>query len=279
MKSGVTNLWQNNLVKQVVLVIVYLSLFWLVHTAVISIVVFFHFSLDHNLSTIDSWIKDEAWKIIIVSKIITLVPILKLCFLYSNERNPFRSMLKRTMLKPRRQILVICVFSVLLILSLGRPEIASGSGFNISRFFWAFMGVSVFYFTDVILYLSLQIMLPLTSGRKYLSAALFSLLAGGVYVSSIVYAENLSFLVAFFLFFLCTLCLWRSENWVDPLIFILFPLSALAGVFGFDPIWSHNFTPFSLSTQVSELSLISILLVSFLYLLWNQKMLRTKMKY
>lgn len=260
----------NSLFKQLLVIVCYLALFGAIHLISISLVVFFHFQLDHDLKTIDSWIQSEAWKIFIFVKLVQILIISKFIFVYLKEKNLLSFFRLRVLKKPQNEVFAIVIMFYVLILGVGQPALIEEGSWGFNRIFWAYSGTLFLYLTDITFFLSLQKVIFVDFKQRIFILTLFSFATYYLYRITIDYADgfNLSFLLIFL--FLLFLSSHQRFNLIDSLLVLLACFCILAPLIGLDPIWADSFSLFSIESNTLYLILISTICTSLVYLFFTR---------
>lgn len=254
---------------------VYYGSYWLliliVHHILISTAAFFHFQLGHRLGTIEEWIFEKGWEIIIVTKIICTWLILKFISIKSDSRNPLRDIFIKGFQWPEKEVFVFTTFFLLISIGIGGPTKSSHVSVSIIKPILSYWGITFFFLSDVLVFNSLKVIHPLTKYEKWSAYGLFSLV---LYLSSksiFLYGLDIGFnlyLIALISFFLSD---WKSENWAIPAFFLLTCVAPLCSLLGWDPIWKGSFTPMVFSRPLSVTNLSLIVLVAMGYFFYKSR--------
>lgn len=135
----------------------YATLYCFNHLVLTSVFSFFHFLLDHDLSTINNWLSFNGWEIISFSKIFSVIFVVKFLQFKSYRKIYFWSLLRTHTQGPSKKIFVI-VFFILAILYALIEQYGGGVQSEIlieNLLFSSFLGSSLFFFTDFIFLLFL----------------------------------------------------------------------------------------------------------------------------
>lgn len=264
--------------RQVIYTLLYFSLFWGAHLAIVSIIVFFHFMLDHNLNIIDSWIQEEAWKIIIISKLLAGFPILKFLVIYSDERYPIFSLLKKSLSSIRRETFVCIILLIVMPFVIHFSYISYAGPINFVKVFWPLVGTIVFYGVDFLIFFFMQAMMPLRTRQSLLIIVIFALASVFAHRLALSYAEYDNFLNFSFLSLLLYISIWRGLSWTDSVTLLVLVIAPIAVFVGVNPIGSETSSLFVLENDFSSLSFLSVLFLLFSYLWWRGRQLDSRHK-
>jgi hypothetical protein len=264
-------IYYTSLFKNLVYYCSYCFLILIVHHILISTAAFFHFQLDHSLGTIEDWIFEKAWEIIILTKLSCSWLILKFISIKSDSRNPVREIFVKGFLLPEKETIVFVIFFFLLVVGIGAPT----KGHLVSLEFYkplsSFWGLIVFYLCDVMVFNGLKSIHPFSRVEKWVSYVIFSSI---LYISSkgtFLYGLDISFniyLIGFISFFLSD---WKRSNWSLTAFFLITCIAPLGALMGFDPIWKASFTPLVFSRPVEAVNLSLIVIVSLGYFFYKSR--------
>ena len=127
---------------------VYNTLLIIGHLLLVSIITFVHFLLDHRLGVIEDWIRDNAWEIVICSKILALFSTYLFLAVKSDSRNLIRDFLHKYLSVPDKKFWVILTVFIILTLFLGGPVPGSNSEWQFGRFFVSYLGTFTIFKSD-----------------------------------------------------------------------------------------------------------------------------------
>lgn len=134
-----------------------------------SIGAFFHFLLGHEISIVESWIHNNHWEIIIISKVVSLYLINKWFKMRLYELLSIRALLKQLVGWPEGRALVISAFSLISFLVLGN---VSDPKQNLAYLYYhivSFLGLIIFFGVEFVLIAYLDDVLNQKSPpKKYL---------------------------------------------------------------------------------------------------------------
>lgn len=263
--------YYTSLFKNIIYYSCYCFLILIIHHILISTAAFFHFQLDHSLGTIEDWIFEKAWEIIILTKLLSSWLILKFISIKSDSRSPIRDIFVRGFLLPEKELFVFVVFFILLIVGIGSPTKGHLVSLEFYKPLTSFWGLIIFYLCDVMVFNGLKSIHPFSRVEKWAAYVIFSSI---LYASSkgvFLYGLDLSFniyLIGFISFFLSD---WKRSNWTLSLFFLTTCIAPLGALMGFDPIWKASFTPLVFSTPVGATNLSLIVLVSLGYFFYKSR--------
>ncbi len=263
--------YYTSLFKNVVYYCSYSLLILIVHHILISTAAFFHFQLDHSLGTIEDWIFEKAWEIIILTKLSCSWLILKFISIKSDSRNPVREIFVKGFLIPEKETVVFVIFFILLIIGIGGPTKGHLVSLEFYKPLTSYWGLIIFYLCDVMVFNGLKSIHPFTRVEKWSAYVIFSSILYASSKGTFLYGLDISFniyLIGFISFFLSD---WKRSNWTLTAFFLITCIAPLGALLGFDPIWKASFTPLVLSRPIGPLNLSLIVIVSLGYFFYKNQ--------
>ncbi len=249
------------LFRQVLSFLVYYLLIWFFHLFLISIVSFFHFRLDHNLATVEEWIHDHGWDLVLITKLAVSALVFK--FLYDDD-------IKKVVLKESDDVIscfeigVILLFMLISVFILGGPYLSAHVDYYLV--IRSFIGIFVFYMADVLFWYLIQLTFPIKKLKvTYFSMIIFSFM---LFFSTKInfFKDFISWMTLLFIGFSLYLTLYGKLNLKYPLMFILLFICPISAFLGVDPIWGSKYSLFELEKPIGAINMLALLTVSFLYL-------------
>jgi hypothetical protein len=263
--------YYTSLFKNVIYYCFYSLSILIIHHILISTAAFFHFQLDHSLGTIEDWIFEKAWEIIILTKLMCSWLILKFISIKSDSRNPVRDIFVRGFLIPEKETIVFVIFFILLIVGIGGPTKGHLVSLEFYKPLTSYWGLIIFYLCDVMVFNGLKSIHPFTRIEKWSAYVIFSSILYASSKGTFLYGLDISFniyLIGFISFFLSD---WKRSNWTLTAFFLITCIAPLGALLGFDPIWKASFTPLVLSRPISPINLSLIVIVSLGYFFYKNQ--------
>lgn len=236
-----------------------------------SIGAFFHFLLGHEISIVESWIHNNNWEIIIISKVLSLYLINKWFKMRLYELLSIRALLKQLVGWPELRALVISVFSLIAFLVLGD---VTDSKQNLAYLYYhviSFFGLIVFFGVEFVLLAYLDDVLNhKTIQKKYLGVIYCALFAVSFKLTVPDYYRQLTYVI-----FCFSTLLYLSgkefKDWSNVLCYLVVFIAPMGTLFGMDPVWGDDFSPFRLKSQLGITFLAVIWMVSFGYYKYRER--------
>jgi hypothetical protein len=245
---------------------------WSFHLVLISLTSFFHLLLDHNIRVIGDWITDRGWTLIILSKVVVFYLVSLFYKLKSQKVALLEAYLRNSIQSPRLEFVVVLLFMMLAVLSVGSVQINKTMIIEIPRLLFSSIGTVVFYGIDFFLVVTLSAFYPLyDESKRLLRSFVFAILFYLYSSFTFIYEQNISINLFLFFFILVYLSEWRRHNWSLPLLFLSFFIFPFYTLLGQDPVWGEVYSPFLLSKKMTTLSSVLICFIAIAYLHYKEK--------
>lgn len=248
----------------------YYSFFQLLYVALFvlfsSIGAFFHFLLDHEISIVESWLHNNHWEILIAAKLISLFFLNRWFKVRLYQMKSIRELIKELVRWPDPKAIVISFFMVVSYLSI------SGITYTGQNFgYWyhhvaSFLGLFLYFGIEFILIAYLDDVLndieqPNFFWRSIFYTVIFAL---AFRLSVPDYYDLLPYVILCF----STLMYLSGTNfksWSNVVCFLLVFVAPMGSLFGMDPVWGGDFSPFIVKSKLALPFLAAIWVVSFCY--------------
>lgn len=227
---------------------------------------FFHFLLNHEISIVESWLHNNHWEILILAKFISLFLLNRWFHVRLYQLKPIRSLFLELLRWPDHRAIVVSVFMVVSYVSLsGTAYVGQNLGYWYFHLI-SFFGLFLYFGIDFIVIAYLQDVLQMTEGTANLKLSL-------VYTLFFVLSFRLCVpdyynLLPFVIFCFSTLLFLSGrsfKSWSNVVCFILVFIAPMGTLFGMDPVWGDDFSPFPVKTKLALPFLAAIWVVSFSY--------------
>ena len=83
---------------------------WIIQLCLISLAAFFHFLLDHDLGTIENWVFDLGWQIVIFCKVSAFFIIRSFLNITKDPVTSFKNFVQDLWKIPSREVFAISIF-------------------------------------------------------------------------------------------------------------------------------------------------------------------------
>ena len=244
----------------------YQLLYVVIAIIISSIGAFFHFLLDHEISIVESWLHNNHWEILILSKLFSLFLLNRWFKVRLYELKSIRTLIKDLVRWPDTKAMVVAFFIIISYLSLGGIK---HTGQNLGYWYYhfaSFSGLFLFFGIEFIVIAYLDDVLNQNDepsiGWLGLIYTCFFTLAFRVSVPD--YYGQLPYVV--FCFSTLMYLSGKSfKSWSNVLCFLLVFVAPMGALFGMDPVWGDDFSPFQIQSKLGLTMLAVIWVVSFCY--------------
>lgn len=246
----------------------YSVLFLLFHLSTISLVSFFHFLLDHDMSVIENWLYRNAWEMIFVSKAIAAFIIIKSLQLNNYFIKDFFVILKEDTWRPTRSALVFIIFLAVifhaLIFQFG-GEIVGGNK-SVDFVYVSFLGSIFFYFIDFIVINVLVRNIELKSKRKFLLLTLVITLIFMMFTKATLPYISKYYVFLILHFFTLLLFLFSNKkNIMNPILYSVFIIGPLSAFYGLDLVWDNAHALYSYKQSLPVIGIVGVWFIGLIY--------------
>lgn len=217
----------------------------LIQLAVVSLMAFFHFLLDHDMGVIESWLNKNAWEILTFSKSFGFILMIKAIRLNLYNLPSYKKILKKKSFIPNLQILVVIVFLNIMSGALVNSY-SVGLTFNSDvpyiYVLTSYVGTSIFYLLD---FLFIFYLFENVSIVKKRNKTILMLLMGLMFltVTNILqpYSKPNQLIILINFLSLLIVYLKDSDNFVNPIVICLGCVSIFTILYGHDLVWKDQF--------------------------------------
>ncbi len=255
-----------NLVKNIKYYGSYQLLYVVIFILLSSIGAFFHFLLNHEISIVESWLHNNHWEILIIAKLLSLFLMNRWFRVKLYQLKSISELVREFVRWPEPKAIVIAFFMVVSYLSLSGTVY---TGQNLGYWYYhivSFLGLFLYfgiefiviaYLDDVLnekdqpslLWLSFFYTAFFTIAFRLCVPDYYGLLPYVVLCfSSLMYLSGKSF-----------------KSWSNVVCFLVVFVAPMGSLFGLDPVWGDDFSPFRVKTKLSLAFLAVIWMVSFCY--------------
>ncbi|HXH32354.1 MAG TPA: hypothetical protein VNJ01_16255 [Bacteriovoracaceae bacterium] len=261
----------------------YYSTYQLLYVVIVvllsSIGAFFHFLLDHEISIVESWIHNNLWEILIISKLASLFLINRWFKVRLYQLKPVRDLLLENVRWPEPRAVVVAAFMLVSYLYLGGQTFAPQNVSYWYHHFASFFGLFLYFGVEFVLIAYLDDVLNQKSQPSllWLNVSYAAIFAVAYRLSVPDYYRLLPYVILCF----STLMYMSGKSfksWSNVLCFLLLFVAPMGAVFGLDPVWGDDFSPFRINKPLNLPFLISIWVVSFLYYRYRETIIQSARK-
>lgn len=244
----------------------YQLLFVAIFILLSSIGAFFHFLLNHEISIVESWLHNNHWEILIIAKFLSLFLLNRWFKVRLYQLKSIRQLVRELVTWPEPKAIVISFFMVTSYLSLSGVKY---SGQNLGYWYFhftSFLGLFLYFGIEFIVIAYLDDVLNDKEQPNFMWLSVFyTLLFSLAFRLSIPdYYGMLPYVVMCF----ATLMFLSGKSfksWSNVVCFLLVFVAPMGSIFGMDPVWGDDFSPFTVKSKVHLAFLAVIWMVSFFY--------------
>lgn len=261
----------------------YYAVFQLVFVIIVvllsSIGAFFHFLLDHEISIVESWLHNNQWEILIVSKLISLYLLNYWFKVRLYQLKSFRELVSELVGWPDSKAIVVAVFTVASYIAVGNVVYVSQ---NVGYWYFqlaSFFGLFIFFGIEfiVIAYLEDILNQKVHPPRLYLGAAYTFIFAVAFRMSVPDYYSLMPYMVLCYSS-LIYLSGKSFKSWSNVVCFLVIFVAPMGSLFGLDPVWGDDFSPFRVDKKLNFSFLAAIWMISFSYYRYRDQFINSSRK-
>lgn len=253
-----SKIWPNHTTQWLLHFSLYLLVLWLIHIVMVSIIAFFHFQLDYNLSNIEDWVSYNAWEVLVLTKLLAFWTYFRFLTIRVESRFPIKLMLQHGFSPIKLESLLPLVFILLFIFMVGVPKVSQSILVSWLKILWSYIGVVIFYGVDIFVFIALQDVYPLKMKERRTMDIVCSLLLVMASYGLFPYAgsERVILFLTLYLTSFFTHYQGSGKNWTLPVFYLVVVAAPLASFFGVDPVWGERFSPFELTHEIGVVATI-----------------------
>ncbi len=239
-----------------------------------SIGAFFHFLLDHEISIVEAWLHNNHWEILVGAKVLSLFLLNRWFRMRLYQMKSFRVLIRELIRWPEPKALVVSVFSLVSYLSLAGTSYV---GQNLGYWYYhltAFLGLFIFFGIEFVVIAYLEDYLVSQDRPSWIELSLgYTVLFVGAFRLSVPDYYNL---VPYTVFCFSTLLFLSGRgfrNWSNVVCFLFLFVAPMGALFGLDPVWGDDFSPFVMRSRLALPFLTAIWVVSFFYYKYRDQLI------
>lgn len=266
-------MFEGNLFKNIKYYSSYQALFVITFIILSSIGAFFHFLLDHEISIVESWLHNNHWEILIIAKLISLFLLSRWFKVRLYELKSIRQLIQELVNWPEPRALVIAAFMIAGYLTLGGAVYSGQVGYWYHHIA-SFLGIFLYFGIEFIVIAYLDDVLNQKEQPSYFLLSLFyTVLFGVAFRLSIPDYYNLLPYVIFCFSTLLYLSGKSFKSWSNVVCFLAIFVAPMAALFGMDPVWGDDFSPFKIKSTLGPPFLAVIWVISFSYYKFREQII------
>ena len=231
-----------------------------------SIGAFFHFLLDHEISIVESWLHNNHWEILLIAKLFSLFLLNRWFHVRLYQLKSIRELVRELVHWPEPKVIVISFFMIISYLTLGGVVY---TGQNLGYWYYhfaSFLGLFLYFSIEFIVIAYLDDVLNQKESPSFfwLSLSYTILFTIAFRLSVPDYYQLLPYVVLCFSS-LMYLSGKAFKSWSNVVCFLVVFVAPMGSVFGLDPVWGEDFSPFKMKSKLGLTFLAAIWMVSFGY--------------
>lgn len=257
---------QGNTLKNIRYYTAYQLVYVVIFVVLSSIGAFFHFLLDHEISIVESWLHNNHWEILILAKLLSLFLLNRWFKVRLYKMKSIRELVKDLIRWPEPKAVIISFFMLVSYLSLSG---ITYTGQNVGYFYshlTSFLGLFLYFGIEfiVIAYLDDVLNEKEEPALTQLSIVYTFLFTAAYRLSVPDYYQLLPYMVMCFSS-LMYLSGKSFKSWSNVVCFLIVFVAPMGSIFGMDPVWGEDFSPFHVHTKLGISFLAAIWMISFCY--------------
>ena len=258
---------------------VFQILFVVIVVLLSSIGAFFHFLLDHEISIVEAWLHNNQWEILIVSKVFSLFLLNRWFSVRLYQLKSFRQLVEELVSWPDPKAIVVSVFMVMSYVAMGRTTFVSQ---NIGYWYYqlaSFFGLFIFFGIEFIVIAYLEDILneKIHPRRLYLGICYTAIFALAFRMSVPDYYGLMPYIVLCYSS-LIYLSGKSFKSWSNVVCFLVLFVAPMGSLFGLDPVWGDDFSPFRVDKKLNLAFLAAIWMISFSYYRYRDQFISSARK-
>lgn len=231
-----------------------------------SIGAFFHFQLNHEISILESWLHNNHWEILIIAKLISLLLLNRWFKVRLYQLKSIRELVRELVRFPEPKAIVISFFMIVSYLSLSGMTY---TGQNLGYWYYhftSFLGLFLYFGIEFIVIAYLDDVLNQNQQPNFTSLSFFFtvIFCLGFRLSVPDYYGLLPYVILCFSS-LMYLSGKSFKSWSNVVCFLVVFVAPMGSLFGLDPVWGDDFSPFRVKSKLTVPFLAMIWMVSFCY--------------
>lgn len=257
---------EGNLFKNIKYYASFQLLYVVIFIILSSIGAFFHFLLDHEISIVEAWLHNNHWEILITAKLISLFLLNRWFHVRLYQLKSIRELVRELVHWPEPKAIVISFFMITSYLYLGGVIY---TGQNLGYWYYhlaSYLGLFLYFAIEfiVIAYLDGVLNKKEHPSFLWLSLSYTVLFSISFRLSVPDYYQLLPYVVLCFSS-LMYLSGKSFKSWSNVVCFLMVFVAPMGSLFGLDPVWGEDFSPFKVKTKLGLSFLAAIWMVSFCY--------------
>lgn len=241
----------------------------IIQLALVSLIAFFHFLLDHDMSVVENWLNYNAWEILIISKFSAFYLMIKIIRLNIYDLPRFRKKLFSKRWLPNLEILIFVIFMNVMALAIVDNLIGGGKFYedrNYSLVLISFIGNAFYYLIDLLMISDLIEIFEIEKKRNkliitFICAFLFIL------TTNVLQPYGKPDQIVIFLYFITLVLIYfkDSKNTGNIFLVTFFLISSFVVLYGHDLVWKKQNALLDFQGEVPMIGIIFSWIIGMLY--------------
>ncbi len=244
-----------------------------------SIGAFFHFLLDHEISIVEAWLHNNQWEILIASKLVSLFLINRWFKVRLYQLKNFRQLVKELLNWPDSKTFVVAIFMVLAYVTMGETKFV---GQNVGYWYYqiaSYFGLIIFFGIEFIVIAYLEdILNDKVHPPRFLLGLSYTLIFAAAFRLSVPDYYGLMSYVVLCYSSLLFLSGKTFKSWSNVVCFLILFVAPMGSLFGLDPVWGDDFSPFRVDKKLNLAFLAVIWMISFSYYSYRDQFINSARK-
>jgi len=244
-----------------------------------SVGAFFHFLLDHEISIVESWLHNNQWEILIVSKLFSLYLLNRWFKVRLYELKSFKQLVQELVIWPDQKVIIVAIFMIISYVTMGNTIFVRQ---NVGYWYYqiaSYFGLFIFFGIEfiVIAYLDDVLNQKIQPHRLWLGVCYTTIFAVAFRMSVPDYYGLIPYIVLCYLS-LIYLSGKSFKSWSNVVCFLVLFVAPMGSLFGLDPVWGDDFSPFRLGKKLNLAFLGVIWMISFFYYTYRDQFISSARK-
>lgn len=231
-----------------------------------SVGAFFHFLLDHEISIVEAWLHNNKWEILIISKLISLFLVHRWFSMRLYQLKSLQTLVHELVHWPDPSAIVISAFMLISYLVIGKVEISHQNMNFWYLHFLSFSGLFLFFAIEFVVMAHLEDVLNQKEKPARLPLGIFYIAC--FTAAFLMTVPDYYGLLPYVIFTFSTLLYLSGKHftsWSNVVCFLLVFVAPMGALFGLDPVWGDDFSPFRVERKLGLTFLAVIWVISFGY--------------
>lgn len=267
-----TNTFSSHVFKFLTYYLLFSMGFIFFFSAMVSVVSFFHFLLEHRFIVIEEWIHRNSWELLFLSKASSAYFIIKFLSIQVGIPDSFKRFFIDGLDFQVSRVVVSIIFMLAAVIFLGKPQLKDLDDVNYLYCLFSFLGAIAFYGFDIFLLAYIRTIFALRRRRE--RAFLIVSLSIIFYLFNMIvlpFGEKIDALIFANMLFCLFLLELKRGAWSSILVYLILFVAPSFFIFGLDPIWSDQFSLFYFTGPLKAFHWLAIWPIVFVFLWFTRE--------